>query len=445
MGRVLWATLKAFRNERGTTTAAALAYSTFLSLIPICLLLLIVVDPLAAALTAESLPGAGEAAASESGRQFIDAMLSAVAPSARDDILVYLSQTADGLRQNKGSLGLLGFGGFLVTSVLLFIAIEDALNDVWKSPRRRKIGTRIAYFWCVATLVPIAVLFSMTAVSGMPLLGDAMNADGFKEAVQWCVSVVLMGGMFMVFPVARVSWRAAFWGAVASATLFELSKWGFAYYVETAAVNRALYGSLAVIPLFIVWTYVGWAVVILGAHLARIIDGGLPKPKTPPAPERIAFAVAIEVARHFVDGKGPMSTADVSSHLGMDPDQVESASRRLCAAGILAEVEQPEDGDAMLLLPARDPRELPAVDLVVAARDAGNEDVGGAELKAALRLMDDAARAASAGLTLAGLAGGRTAPPEPIDVGDRDDRDDRTDVNDIDEPVKPSSPAPADP
>ncbi len=410
VGRVLWGTLKAFRNERGTTTAAALAYSTFLSLIPICLLLLIVVDPLAAALTSD-LAGSAGVAEGESGQKFIDAMLGWVAPSSRAEILSYLNDTAAGLRANKGSLGLLGFGGFIVTSVLLFISIEDALNDVWKSPRRRKLGTRIAYFWCVATLVPVAVLFSMTAVSGLPLLGDAMSSAGVQTLLQWCVSVLLMGGMYLIFPVSNVSWRAAFWGAVAAASLFELSKWGFAHYIKTAIAYQALYGSLAVVPLFIVWTYVGWAVVLLGAHLARIVDGGLPKPKTPPAPERVAFAIAIEVARHFLEGKGPMSTADVSAHLAMEPDAVESASKRLCAAGILAEIEQPDDGDAVLLLPAKDPRELPAIDLVVAARDAGNEEVGGIELKEALRLMDDAARAASAGLTLAGLAGGRTEPP----------------------------------
>ncbi|MHC5021518.1 MAG: YhjD/YihY/BrkB family envelope integrity protein, partial [Planctomycetota bacterium] len=212
VGRVLWGTLKAFYFERGTTTAAALAYSTFLSLIPICLLLLIVVDPLAAALTADTVPGAGEAANPESGQHFIDVMLGWVAPSARAEILSYLKDTAAGLRANKGSLGLLGFGGFLVTSVLLFLAIEDALNDVWKSPRRRNIGTRIAYFWCVATLVPIAVLFSMSALSGLPLLGNALSAEGVQTVLQWAVSLLLMGGMYLIFPVTHVSWRAAFWG-----------------------------------------------------------------------------------------------------------------------------------------------------------------------------------------------------------------------------------------
>ena len=270
--------------------------------------------------------------------------------------------------------------------------------------------------------MPIVAILSILAVGGAPILGALTHEPMVVRLFQWVMSVLLIGGMYMIFPVARVSWRAAWWGAVVAGSAFECSKWLFELYVSGGTAYAKVYGALAAIPIFIVWTYISWAIVLFGAHLARIVDGGLPKPAQPPPPERLATALAIEAARHYLAGKGPMATADASMRLGVPSDAVDAAARRLCAAGVLAEVERPDESMQVLL--TRSPQDTPAIDVLIAARDSGSEDVGGSNLRNALTRMDAAAREATTDLTLAQLATrsastvmlGPGKAPEPADA-----------------------------
>ena len=398
-GRACLGALRAFRDDRQTHTAASLAYTTFLSLIPIAILLVVLVDPIATALDLNTQGGAGAAA----GRRpdILGRILEYLAPDSQRDLMEFVKRTQSGLSANKAPLGLLGLGGFLVTSILLYLNIEDALNDVWRSPRRRSLPVRIAYFWGVATLVPVLLLLSLSVVSGAPVLSHLFDAPAMRSLFQLAVSGGLLALAYVAFPVAPVTWRAAIVGGVAAGAAFEILKVGFGAYVDLATSYQSLYGTLGAIPVFIIWTYLVWVVVLLGAQLARVVDHGPPRPAVPPPPDRVATAVAIEVARAFLAGEGPTDAGHAAVRLGLPPDAVAAGAERLCRAGLLA----PVAGETVRFVPARDPRAVPAIDVLVAARDTGSDGVGGPALSAALARMDAAARAATAGLTLADLAG----------------------------------------
>ncbi|MCI0342729.1 MAG: YihY/virulence factor BrkB family protein [Planctomycetales bacterium] len=387
---------RAFRDDRQTHTAASLAYTSFLSIIPLVVLLLAIVDPLARAL--------GVARPDE---EILRLVLDYVAPESQAEVGDYVRQTYASLSGSAASLGLLGLGGFLVTSVLLYLNVEDALNDVWRTPRRRPLPVRIVYFWGVATLGPLLLLLSLSVVGGLPFLGALLGAPAARGLLQLALSVGVLTAMYLAFPMASVTVRSALAGGVVAGSLFEATKWGFGLYVEQATTYKSLYGALGAIPVFVVWTYMVWVIALYGAQVARAADARGRRPGKSAPPERVAAALAIESARAFLRGEGPLAASLAASRLGLAPEVVEAAAARLCAAGLLA----PVAGDEPRVVPAKDPRSTSASEVLIAARDSAAADgLGGPGLARALASADEALRRGTEGMTLADLAGEAGGP-----------------------------------
>jgi membrane protein len=185
-------------------------------------------------------------------------------------VLRYLRQFAD----NASGLTLVGTLFLVVTAIAMLLTIENALNQIWAVKRPRPILRRMGLYVLMLAIGPTALgvsLWAMWYVLGMSvgLLGTVPPAAQFALTL----GPVLLGAlgltmMFRFVPNAPVGWPGATLGGVFAAAVLELGKRAFAAYVLKFPTYKAVYGAFATLPVFLLWVYFSWLVVLAAALVA---------------------------------------------------------------------------------------------------------------------------------------------------------------------------------
>ena len=258
--------LKRFVDDRCFESAGALAYTTMFALVPFTAVVFGVLsafpvfDQWSARLT-----------------EFIFANFVPVSARAVEQ---YLREFAHSARSLTTS-GVIA----LVFSVLLTMwSIEQAFNRIWRVPSARPKLTRFLLYWTLLTLgslLMVAVVAATSALFAIPSLAG-VEASGFTE--RWLrflphlMEVIAFTAAYWLIPHRTVPFRFALAGGLLATLLFEALKWGLAIYLRSASFEQ-LYGALAVIPIFLIWVYTSWLVVLLGASLAASLASFRYQPK----------------------------------------------------------------------------------------------------------------------------------------------------------------------
>lgn len=256
-GRHLW---QHFREDRSLEAAGALSYTSLLALVPLMAVMFGVIsafpvfdrwaNELEAYIFANFVPAAGD--------------------QVREYLQEFVSRTA----------GLTSAGTvFLIfTAILLMATIEKSLNRIWRVRAQRRPAGRLVTYWAVLTLGPLLMGASLAMTSylaALPMLAPEAVRGLLQAAVlnmtPFIVALVSFALIFIIVPNRHVRWRHALAGAFLSALLFELAKGGFVWYVTNFPTYERLYGALATIPIFLVWIYLSWVVVLLGASVAAAL------------------------------------------------------------------------------------------------------------------------------------------------------------------------------
>jgi len=187
-------------------------------------------------------------------------------PATGEQIVPYLDTFLDSI----SSLTLPGTVMLIVTALLLMVRIEVAFNRIWRVDRNRAITNRIVMYWAVLTLGPIliaaAIALSAQKIFGVIGLDEGVSYNTHRFGM-FVLSWMFFSLMFLLVPNRRVRIKHALIGAFLSAVMFEVAKWGFVAYVSNTNY-KVIYGALATVPIFLVWLYLVWIVVLFGASLA---------------------------------------------------------------------------------------------------------------------------------------------------------------------------------
>ena len=273
-----------FQEDRCLAEAASLGYTSLLSLVP----LLAVVFGIVAAFPVFN----------EWSEKLQSVIFDNFMPSTGEQIVPYL----DTFLESVGNLTLPGMISLIVTALLLLIRIEAAFNRIWRVEKNRTLLNRVVMYWAVLTLVPImiaaAAAFSAQKIIGM-IGGDGVMSPGSYRLVMFVVTWLLFTSVFILVPNRRVQIKHALSGAFLSAMLFEVAKAGFVGYVSNANYT-VIYGALATIPIFLLWIYLVWIVVLFGASLAASLTTFSDYSRYETAwPERWEFQMAFRLMGHF--------------------------------------------------------------------------------------------------------------------------------------------------
>ncbi|AZY49571.1 YihY family inner membrane protein [Bordetella avium] len=275
-------------------------------------------------------------------------------PEVSDNIMDYLNQFA----RQASRLTAIGGAFLVVTSLLLIMTIDKTFNDIWHVGRQRPWPQRALVYWAVLTLGPVATGASLWATSFVARESMGLISD-VPEIVSLGISLVplLLTGLgfsalFVVVPNCRVYWRDALTGGFCTAFALEAMKAGFALYLNRFPAYTVIYGAFATLPIFLLWIYLSWLAVLLGASIAanvpRVRLGRWEVNRAPGAQFIDAIGVLSELLAAF--GQPPISTTTLAQRLELHHDELSAVLEALSRLALIA----PTGDDGWVL--ACDPR-----------------------------------------------------------------------------------------
>lgn len=249
-----------FTGDDALNKAAALSYTSLLSLVPL----------LAIGLAILAAFPAFESARAQLQRALVGNLVPEVGKQVRD--------TIDGFVSNAGNLTAVGIISLIVTAVLLLYNIEDAMNRVFRVAKQRTPMSRLLVYWTVLTLGPVLLAASLSIsaflfppISDNPVLANLVAVG--SSLFRFAMLVALFTLLFAAMPARHVPLREAIVGGVVSAVGVAVLRFGFHIYVVDMHAYQSIYGALAAVPIMLFWMYLAWAVVLGGAELtASLID-----------------------------------------------------------------------------------------------------------------------------------------------------------------------------
>ena len=247
-------------GDRCTRHAAGLSFTTLLALVP---LTAVMVSSLSMFPVFESW-----------SKELEEFIYRNFVPTAGDVIQHHLQQFSE----QAGKLTAVGLIFVLVTALMLLVSIEESFNDIWQVDRGRPIGQRVLSYWAMLTLGPLLLGGSLSLTSYVVSLAGQTNGIVIypvKHFVLVWLPVVLEALAFtllyLILPNCTVKLRHALIGGAIAAILFEITKGGFTWFVVNVASYEVVYGTLATIPIFLIWIYLSWLVVLIGAVVVALL------------------------------------------------------------------------------------------------------------------------------------------------------------------------------
>jgi membrane protein len=340
-----------FREDRLGLTAGSLTFTTLIALVPLVTVML-------AVFTAFPVFAGFERALQEYFLQNL------VPDSIARPVLRALTQFAAKAR----GMGTAGLVFLVITALALVLTIDRTLNAIWRVRRPRPLAQRVLVYWAAITLGPLALGLSLTGTSlavsasrgwvqGLPG-GLALVID----VIQFVLLAAAAAGLFHFVPNTAVRWRHALAGGLFVAVAFEVAKKGLAVYLDTVPVVNAVYGAFAVVPILLLWVYLVWVMVLLGAVIAAYAPSLQMRVAARPAVPGWRFELALQLLGLLEAARGGpargLSTAALAERLRADPLQIEPLLKLLQRLDWVGRLEEAGDEPRHVLL--CDPEHTPA-------------------------------------------------------------------------------------
>ncbi len=331
---VLWSTrlLRGALRDRCLLHASALTYSTLLAVVPLLAVVLAL------------LKGAGFGSHL---RPFLLQRFPVLDPEAVDQLLEYIS------RANAQAVGGIGLLALFLVSWAMLSNIEDSLNHIFGIRRARGLLRRTSEYLSmlvVGALIVLLSVFLQTALGSPTLIqylfGDQVASGTTRLGLTLLPWVSVWGGLTFLYcwmPNTRVPLGPSLLGALVGGTLFQLLQLGYIELQLGFSRAHAIYGALAQLPILLVWVYLSWLVVLLGAEavVARrslsVREDETLTLAAGPAPALLALLALREVGDAFQAGVPTLRADELAVRLGVSGRHVREAVEPLTRAGILVE------------------------------------------------------------------------------------------------------------
>ena len=341
-----------------TSRAASLAYTTLLSLIPLLV-------AFSVSLNSVLLKGLfpGFAAQTES-------LLSAIVPYRSAALMRQIAQ----FTETAGKASAVGAIVFMFIAFRLFLAVEGAVNQIWKVRSSRGYRQKIIAFTMLFFWGPILMGLSFTTTSMLersPMLRIIFKYDILFDIVPAFVLLIAFTMLFWLVPSTRVRFPAAFVGAVVTTLLFTLVRFGFGVYADFLLSGQfnVIYGTVGLAIIFLVAIELMWVIILLGVEISYVWQNlyGVLRAKEQQVEDHprfdlyFAIRAMIEIARRFERREDAPSSYRLAAQFGTTDSQMLRVLRKLSDTRLVQETT----GEWVGYVPGCDPDRITVEEVTI--------------------------------------------------------------------------------
>ena len=316
-----------FLEDRCMQTAGALAYTSVFALVPLTAAVLGIL--------------AAFPVFADWRDRITEWVFANFVPASSGTVQGYITEFA----ANASKATAVGILVLLFSAVALMMSIEDAFNRIWRVQTARSHASRFVIYWTALTAGPlllVAALAISSYVVALPLIGAAAEQLSLKTRVLSVLPFLIVWSTlvaaYMVIPNRGVRIGHALIGAFIAAVMFEVAKRGFAFYA-TRANYQLVYGAIAIVPIFLFWIYLSWAIVLFGASLTASLSAFDYRPASLQLERGQEFAGLLRVLGHFAaaqrDGRGLRSETLCTAEPFLSDDLLQRYLGDLHRAGLI--------------------------------------------------------------------------------------------------------------
>ncbi len=284
-------------------------------------------------------------------------------------VLGYLTQFS--IKASR--LGAFGIVFLSVTALSLVLTIDRTLNAIWRVRQARPLGQRVLVYWAVITLGPLVIAGSLS-LSSYVLSASRGLVQALPDLVLLLLDLIefllLMGCLAALYryvpntPVQRVH---AWAGALLATLGIEVARWLLAFYLRAVPSYSMVYGAFATVPILLVWIYMVWVVILLGAvlaaHLPRLMAGPVRQPHGPGWRFQLALEALRALAQARAEGLGGLALTKLARSMQVDHLRLESVMEALMEIGWVARLDEDQPHQPARLVLLVEPGQVPLAPL----------------------------------------------------------------------------------
>ena len=311
-----------FREARLGVSASSLTFTTVLALVPLFTVGLAVFS---------AFPVFGKFQDTIQ-RWLVDSL---VPESIARQVLGYLTQFS----RKASRLGSVGLVAVLFSAIALMVTIERTLGQIWRVDHPRPLQQRLILYWSAITLGPL-LLGASVAITSYVVTASRGVVDVLPGSLRWLLDsfefmllVLCVSGLYFYVPNTRVRWRHAFTAGLMAVVGIELGKKVLTGYLAEMPTYSAIYGAFAAVPILLVWIYVAWTIVLLGAVVASSLPELGRHHLRHPTGAGWHFQLALEVLSFLQTARqqaaGGLSQIDLAHRMRVQASELDAALRQL--------------------------------------------------------------------------------------------------------------------
>ena len=285
----------------------------------------------------------------------------------------------------SGALGVTGSVLLIFAAISMLSRIEDTFNDIWGVVRGRSWFMRIVLYWGVISLAPMLLVVALGLATGpqlegprklltnMPFVGNFIFQ--FLPVVVLCLTFALF---YALIPNTKVHWPAALAGGLAGGILFHLNNLVSVLYVSRVVSNSKIYGSLGLVPVFMIGLYFSWLILLFGAQVAYAFQNRASyfeerqvENINQRGREFVALRLMTCIGQRYVRGETPPSAVEIAKALAVPTRLVQQLMQTLGAARLVTEATGAEPA----YLPARPLENITCHDILLALRASQGQEL----------------------------------------------------------------------
>ncbi|MFA9407572.1 MAG: YihY/virulence factor BrkB family protein [Candidatus Dadabacteria bacterium] len=408
--KLIYATVKGFTENELTLRAMSLVYTTLLSIVPLL------------AFSVSILKAFGIV-----DNQLEPFLINFMEPLGEKGVEITGQIIGFIENINFGVLGIIGLVMLIYTSISLIMKIEDSLNHIWKVRKGRSLVRRFSDYITILLIGPVL----MFAAIGLTASFESNAIVQKVLAIQPLGTLVLLSAklipylfVFLVFtfiyaviPNTKVKIKSAFIGGAIAGIAWQTTGWVFAFSVAKSTKYAAIYSSLAVLILFMIWLYINWLILLIGAQIAychqnlKTLDlGRTIFQLSSKVKEKMAFLVMYLIGYNFYHNEEKWTFDSLVNYLGLPQESVDTTLSELKDKNLILEVGD----DPTFYLPAKDIEVITLAEIIDAARTnretplLENRYLANPEIDQITEHIDDAIHGALGKMTLKDLVLNKT-------------------------------------